>query len=510
VDSHGNAYTTGLTRSADFPTAHAIQPIYGGGYSDAFVTKINAAGSAFVYSTYLGGSLADQGYGIAFDGTGDAYVTGQTDSTDFPTVRAIQPNYGGGNYDAFLTKINAAGSALVYSTYLGGSGDDSGNGITTDSAGNAYVSGGTTSTNFPTVNSFQSSLRGFGNAFVTKVNASGTALVYSTYLGGSGQDYAGGVAVDSSGNVHMTGGTSSTDFPTVNAIQPKNHGGDDVFVAKVNAQGNELIYSTYLGGRSNDDGLYLALDSAGSVYLTVFSNSTNFPITPAGFQGSWVGKITSAVVKIAEHTSVVSVPSKLGLGTLTLGTTSAAKPVKVTNQSTNTLTINKIFIGGLDPGDFAETNTCGSTLAAGASCTFSVTFTPTAKNIRQAGLAISTPDRGSPDAVALVGYGTVVSVSKSKLAFGDQQVGTASAPQNVMLKNVGSTQLKFSGISITGTNPGDFSQTNTCGASIAAGASCTITVTFTPTAIGTPQAAVSIGDDGGSSPQKITLTGTGT
>jgi hypothetical protein len=184
-------------------------------------------------------------------------------------------------------------------------------------------------------------------------------------------------------------------------------------------------------------------------------------------------------------------------------------PVERTDGA-STLTINKIYIGGFDPGDFAETNTCGSSLAAGTSCTISVTFTPRAKNMRKAGLGISTPDPASPDAVAISGKGTVVSLSPSRLSFGDQAVGTSSAPQNVTLKNTGSSQLNFSGILITGNNGGDFTETNTCGTSIAAGASCTISVTFSPTETGRLTAAVSIYDDGGGSPQKVALTGTGT
>lgn len=145
-----------------------------------------------------------------------------------------------------------------------------------------------------------------------------------------------------------------------------------------------------------------------------------------------------------------------------------------------------------------------------ASCTISVTFTPIAKNNRQAGLAISSSDPASPSAIALSAIGTVVSLSRKTLSFSNQPVGMTSAPQNVTLKNVGSTKLNFTGIAITGTNAGDFSETNTCGTSIAGGASCTITVTFTPTATGTRTAAVSISDDGGGSPQKVALTGTGT
>jgi len=200
----------------------------------------------------------------------------------------------------------------------------------------------------------------------------------------------------------------------------------------------------------------------------------------------------------------------LYLGTEVIGTTSPAKNVTVTNIGSSALTIKKIYVGGLDPGEFAETNNCGSALAAGASCKVTITFTPSAKNARQAGLGISTPDPASPDAVRLNGGGTLVSLSTSKLTFGHLAVGTTSPAQSVTLTNIGSTQLNFTGITITGTNATDFSQTNTCGTSIAGGANCGITVTFKPTATGTRKAVVSISDDGGSSPQKVFLTGTGT
>ena len=184
------------------------------------MTKINAAGSARVYSTYLGGGGTDQGHGIAVDGSGNAYVTGYTGSTNFPTSQPSAGAANGGGEDAFVTKLNAAGSALVYSTYLGGSGTDAGQGIAVDGAGNAYVTGYTSSTNFPTANPLQASNGGGGyDAFVTKLNAAGSALVYSTYLGGSGRRFGQGIAVDGSGNAYVTGSTSSTNFPTANPLQ---------------------------------------------------------------------------------------------------------------------------------------------------------------------------------------------------------------------------------------------------------------------------------------------------
>jgi hypothetical protein len=526
VDSVGNAYVTGNTQSTDFPTANAFQPTNHGGSSfdgtasgDAFVTKINASGTLLVYSTYLGGTGEDYGRGIAVDSAGSAYVTGFTGSTDFPIANAIQPMSHGGQYytrDAFVTKMNAAGSALVYSTYLGGSWDDYGNRIAVDPTGNAYVTGQTPSLDFPTANAIQSTSHGSWEAFVTKINADGNAFVYSTFLGGSGSDGGEGIAADAAGNAYIAGHTDSADFPVANAIQSDNHGKLDAFVTKVNPDGSAFVYSTYLGGSGDDQGYDIAVDSAGSAYVTGYSVSNNFPTTALAFQPlrKVIKKYSTAsdtfVAKIALQTFVSVSPLKLTFLTQVIGTASMGKKVIFTNKGAGTLTINKIYVAGLNAGDFSETNTCGGALAAGASCTISVTFTPTAKNTRKAVLAISDSDPASPQTIPLSGAGTVVLLSTNKLSFGDQPVGTSSAPQNVKLTNVGSTQLNFTGITITGTNAGDFLQTNTCGTSIAAGASCTITVTFKPTAQGTRKATVSISDDGGGSPQRVALSGTGT
>ena len=247
VDGADNAYVTGQTQSTDFPvTPGAFQTtctLSGNGDCNvAFVTKINPTGSALVYSTYLGGSNIDSGFGIAVDSAGNAYVTGNTYSSDFPTTPgAFQTNYGG-NRDAFVTKINPTGSALVYSTYLGGSGEDLGFGIAVDSAGNAYVTGYTGSNNFPTTpNAIRKTFKQTSNpscrcVFVSGLIPKGSALVYSTYLGGCG-DYGYGIAVDSVGNAYVTGSTVAEGIPTKNPLQPADGGADDTFVTKIQMLG---------------------------------------------------------------------------------------------------------------------------------------------------------------------------------------------------------------------------------------------------------------------------------
>jgi hypothetical protein len=287
VDSSGNAYVTGGTLSTDFPTKNPLQPTCG--YEDAFVAKINPTGSALVYSTCLGGSGVDIGYSIAVDGSGHAYVTGGTRSADFPTKNPLQATYGG-NGNAFVAKINAAGSALVYSTYLGGSGGvygDSGSGIAVDSAGRAYVTGITYSADFPiTPGAFQTLCNGgsgcerSGDAYVAEINFAGSALVYSTYLGGSGADGGSSIAVDSVDHAYVTGSTTSADFPTKNPLQAAKGGIWTAFMAKLNATGTALVYSTYLGGSAYDYGRGIAVDSSGAACVTGSTYSSDFPTTP--------------------------------------------------------------------------------------------------------------------------------------------------------------------------------------------------------------------------------------
>ena len=313
VDTSGNAYVTGFTGSTDFPTTPgAYDTSFNGGSSlggDAFVTKLNPTGTALTYSTYLGGSSTDKGYGIAVDTSGNAYVTGWTESPNFPTQSPIQ-GAKGGYYDAFVTKINSSGDALVYSTYLGGDSYDWGYCIAVDTSDNVYVTGETASTNFPTQDAYDTTCGTDGNcnwdgsyyytdAFVTKINSSGSALVYSTYLGGSREDVGeGGIAVDTSGNVYVTGDTESPDFPTQSPFQGSFGGILDTFVTKINSSGSSLVYSTYLGGSHSDECLGMAVDTSGNVYVTGETASTDFP-TQIPIQGSIGSSLDAFVTKIA-------------------------------------------------------------------------------------------------------------------------------------------------------------------------------------------------------------------
>jgi uncharacterized repeat protein (TIGR01451 family) len=247
LDASGNAYVTGLTNSSDFPTANALQANRGDDFpaGDAFITKLNASGSAFVYSTYLGANFNDSGRAIAVDTNGNAYVCGSTGSLLFPTVNAFQSQHAGFFNDVFVTKVNAAGSALVYSTFIGGEFTDDCEDIAIDATGSAYITGLTTSSDFPLFAPLQATGGGASHdAFITKLAPNGSSLIHSTYLGGSNNDGGRGIAVDSSQNIYVVGTTSSTDFPTLNPLQPGFGGGSDVFIAKLRPAPDVVVTMT--------------------------------------------------------------------------------------------------------------------------------------------------------------------------------------------------------------------------------------------------------------------------
>ena len=277
VDASGIAYVTGGTKSIGFPTTANAYQASRGGDTDAFLTKINAAGSSLIYSTYLGGSGTDRGSGVAIAANGNAFLAGFAGSADFPTENAFQNNFGGG-FDAFVAEIDTKVSginSLLLCSYLGGSGDDKGYGIVLDSSfSNMFVVGQTSSANFPTLNPAQPASGGGFDAFVAKISVAGTK-VYATYLGGSGDDRGTGVAVNSVGAAYVTGFTSSTNFPTVASLQSNEAGGSDAFVTKLSPTGSGFVYSTYLGGNGNESSTStvtatnpIALDSASNAYLT--------------------------------------------------------------------------------------------------------------------------------------------------------------------------------------------------------------------------------------------------
>lgn len=416
VDGSGNAYVAGDTFSSNFPPTSPFQFNNGqgaNGSDDAFVAELNPTASAFVYSTYLGGSFSDFANGIAVDGSGNAYVTGETLSTDFRTTAgAFQTTCGtdancnaaGGAVfsDAFVTRINANGVGLQYSTYLGGSSDDTGIAIAVDSSGSAYVTGETTDTNtsvatgdFPvTTGAFQTSY-GNGsaaagsNAFVTKLNAAGSGLVYSTYLGGSTADVAVGISLDPSNNAYVTGTTLSMDFPVVKPFQNAlsgASGGADAFITEVNTSGAGLVYSSYLGGDGDENydastgsffGGGIAVDPSGNAHLTGSTTSMSGLATTGALQASYGGDPFDAFA--AEVPSAASVDftitANADLGAVNPGS-SASSTITVAGENGYSQTVNLscTVSGGGTP---APTCSFSANSVAGGSGTSTLTVATT-------------------------------------------------------------------------------------------------------------------------------------
>lgn len=344
VDSNGNAYITGQTASTDFPGPSPIQGGYGGGLGDAFVLKLNSTGTAAIYSTYLGGNRRDTGVGIDIDEAGNAYITGVTRSDDFPTVNPVQPALLGS--DAFVAKLTPSGTGLIYSTYLGGSDFDTGWGIEADSTGNAYVTGETFSPDFPsTPGAFRSA--GFTRgAFVTKLGPSGDSLIYSALLAG-GESFA--IAIDSAGNAYIAGEAFTPDYPTTpSAFLPVVAGGafSYSFATKLNQAGSELVYSTFLDANGNDRALSVAVDRLGNAY--VVGLTPNPPTTPAAAVTSLGpgGNEDGFVKKLNPTGSALIYSTNLGGSAFDWVTDIAVDPVG-----------NAYLVGVTDSGDFPTLNT---------------------------------------------------------------------------------------------------------------------------------------------------------
>ena len=377
ADASGNAYVTGETVSTNFPPAGTPFQSSNAGSFDVFVSKLAPDGSSLVYSSYIGGSLNDSGNAIAVDGVGNAFVAGSTSSSDFPTtIGAFQQNFAGVS-DAFVLELNSTGSSLIYSSFLGGSGNDVANGLAVDSLGSAYVVGVTSSiTDFPTLNPIQANSGGSNSGFVTKLNPTGTALVYSTYLGGSTGDFAATIALDSSKNAFVTGATLSPAFPTTTgAFQTLcgtdgncNGGSYDAFVTVINAAGNGFVYSTFLGGSGADQGLGIAVDSAANAYVTGLTNSnTNFPLK-AALQPAFGGGTQDAFVTALNPAgNALTYSTFLGGSLVDAGTSIAldgSKNAYLTGQTSSsdfpTTNSTQTALGGGNDGFVTEINAAGS------------------------------------------------------------------------------------------------------------------------------------------------------
>jgi hypothetical protein len=561
VDSAGSAYVTGSTVTTDFPTSNPLQSTNQGAL-DAFVTKLNPTGTGLVYSTYLGGAADEFGQGIAVDGGGNVYVTGFTVSKDFPTTPGAYSTTctatdqaGIVRADVFITKLDPSGSALVYSTCLGGTADDEAYGIVVDAQGNAYIAGGTNSPDFPvTAGAFQTTFTGsasstglFADAFVTKINASGSALLYSTYLGGCGDDQANGIAVDSSGNAYITGETQSTtclsaNFPTTpGSFQSKSTEMGpfgDAFITKLNPSGSALVYSSFLGGYLEDSGNGIAIDAGGNAYVGGSTESINFPSTPGAFQSQnpdtlnsngFVSKLSadgSTLVystflggEFQDSVSSIAVDS-LDNSYVTGATYSGDFPfvdpfpqacvttptgegkvfVTKLNQAGSALDYSVCVGGHGDTGNGIAMDGANNAYVIGTTFTDLVTTPGAFQSVRL----------GTTDAF-IVKIAESSSLSATALGFGSQPLGIASTAQTTTLTYNGTSPLTIGTVSLSGTNVADFQiASDSCsGQVLASGSTCSVGVTFTPSAIGARAATAVIPDSSPESPLNVSLSGTG-
>ena len=503
VDGDGNVYITGSTSSNDFPTLHAVQATLSGA-EDVFIAALNATGTALIYSTYWGGASHDDGRSIAVDNTKNAYITGATSSTDFPTVSPLQSVVAG----AFVTKLDPSGMP-IYSTYLGGVSTvgSAGAAITADPDGNAYVAG-SAGAGFTLASPFQSTTVA-QSAFVSKLNADGSALLYSTYLGELTSPV--GIVVDSARQAYVAGdvlvnSTPPGSIPLASPIQNSfGTGTSDGFVAVLSSAGTSLVFSSYLGG-DNDSVSGLGIDSATNLYLTGSatgpfpianaSNGVYLPLQPImhgfspGPQG-YVLKINPLTGTALSHPTTVDFrPDPLPVDN------SVTATVLVANTSASgDISFSNIAVAG----DYSETDNCPQTLLPATNCKFQVTFTPTAGGERAGSITLTDTAPGSPHVISLIGKGLVpqVSLSPSPLTFVSQVVGTSSTSQVVTLVNTGGAGLAISNIATTG----DFSESNNCGTLLSPTGSCRISVLFSPTAIGNRTGVLSIVDSASDSPQ---------
>jgi len=510
VDDFGDAYVTGYTHSADFPVTFGSANVECGGdgkcgasfnsggliVSNAFVTELNPAGSGIIYSTFFGEYEQVVANAIAVDANGNAYITGRTGANITPQITtngtpppfpitpgAFQAAFGGGSSNAFVAKIGATGTSVLYSSYLGGDTEDVGYGIAVDTGADAFVTGLTysSSASFPTTaGALQATNGGAGDAFVAKVNtnASGAAsLVYSTFLGGAGLDQGNAIAVDSNGNAYVAGLTNSAAFgftPAAGVVQPLYKGEGDAFVAELSTTGS-LTYFTYLGGTHADQATGIAVDSTFNAYVTGTTASVDFPTAGAVFQPAYGGGNTdSFVAKIGPGGTTLVYSSYLG------GTNAELATGIAVSQDLGAATYSAYATGQTCSDDFPLAN------------------------------PLQAVPGGNCDAyVAKVSILAGFSLSPSDLIFPAQSLNTTSQSQTLTLTN-GESQQTISSIVISGTNPGDFSETNTCPISptqIAVGATCTITVSFTPTVQGIRNASLIIADSAPGTPQVVNLTG---
>ena len=532
VDNLGQAHVAGYTMSRNFPVSNAYQstasPNQGGNYGYyGFLTKFANDGTSLVYSTYFAGSSnvsQDCGHpcwpvpvstinALSLDPNGDAYVSGTTNTYNFPTTSGsyLSTNTTQQNSTVgFVSKFNSAGG-LAYSTFLyGSSGNPVGmSAIAVDSTGAAYVTGSVISDGtFPVTSTSicDPSVYGFdcSYTFLTKFDPAGSTLLYSSFLGPYNYAVPQSLALDSKGNAYVLATTTSSSFQTSNAIESYSSQ-SDLLLLELDAGATTQLWSTYLGSSGRDFAAGLALDANSNIYVAGMTDGIDFPTTNGTFQTQSGGKNDAFVMKIASGSaaSVSLQPGTLHFGSLAIASTSSTQTILLRNMGSSALTVSSVVTAG----DFAATENCTGTVAAASSCTISVSFTPIASGTRTGSITINDNAPGGPHIVSLdgTGIGPAVTLAPATLAFPTLPVGTHSSAQIVTLENTSSSALNISSIQAAG----DFSQTNDCPASLAVGTSCSMNVTFTPTSSGARAGTITITDSAPGSPQVISLSGTG-
>ncbi len=325
LDSQGDVYLTGGSASADFPTSTGAYQVQNRAYSNGgvncFVVEFDSQGNG-IFSTYIGGTSEDIANAIAVDPQGNSYITGQTNSGNYPQVNNTFQHSQHGGFDAFITEISSDATHFVWSTFAGGSSDDFGYGIAVDAVGNTFVVGTTTSPDFPTDNAYQRTYQGgASDAFVMAYSPNGTNLIFSTFFGSHGTDDGNGIALDSNDNIYIAGDTDSDQFPvTAGAIQPTRKGNVDGVFAMFTPTGQQLTYSTFFGGSGNDTSSSVAVDQYGNAYLTGLTQSFDFPLTSGAAQTTPGGGMQDAFfAKIGFSNPNNISPTSTGPGAVTQG-----------------------------------------------------------------------------------------------------------------------------------------------------------------------------------------------
>ena len=597
VDSQGNALVVGSTSSYDFPQKNGLTVVLGTN-THGFAFSLNAAGSAFNFSTYLGGIGSDLATGVVADPAGNVYVSGYTSSPNFPltpgnqigpppntysndvfltklapsggllsstliggsssnfqgtfgyttfpvsvavnpqgqaslagnaldgfptTAGSFQPNYPGtGNPTGFVALLNGSGSAFLSATYLGGTGADFSSGVATNAQGNVYITGSTSSTDFPTTpGAFQTTNSGNGEAaFLSEMDPSLSRLIFSSYIGsttqnGYGNSYATGIALDAQGDTYITGYTNAPSFPLVNALLgtlPQNNS-NAAFLSVVNPSGSALTFSTFLSGSVAASGAGVALDSSANPYITGYTFDPDFPTTAGSFQST----IPTPPYPI-QHAFVtefgVNTPNAgaclsaniLYFGIVKPGKSSFPVPVTLTNCGSLTLELNSVTVNNTV---FVITeNRCKKSLAAGQSCLVQVRYTPPIADGNDSGNLIFSDNAPiTPQAVSLQGYSALpyLTLYGSGFNFGDEIVGLTSPPIFVQASNQGFLPIHISSVTATA----NFAAVNKCPAILQPGKYCEIGAIFTPSGSGVANGTVDINDDAYGSPQTISLQGNG-